>query len=46
MDEFSDELLIESLMLAEELDLADDFIAILKDEVEKRGIIHKNSEGN
>lgn len=38
MDEFSDELLIESLILAEELDLADDFIAILKIEIEKRGI--------
>lgn len=38
MDEFSDELLVESLMLAEELELADDFIAVLKDEIEKRGI--------
>lgn len=46
MDEFSDELLIESLVLAEELELDDDFIAILKDEIEKRGIIHNNSEGN
>lgn len=42
MNEISDELLIESLMLAKELKLADDFIAILKNEVKKRGIIHKS----
>ncbi len=38
MDGFSDELLIESLMLAEKLELADDFIAVLKDEIKKRRI--------